>query len=101
MVKAAAVIEMIHVATLVHDDILDDADKTRERFRCESLRCRCRFYWGYIFSHALKLAATFPTTAVCSAVAQATRRVCAGEVSQTFQRGSVNYSMENYFVLLI
>lgn len=102
MVKASAVIEMVHVATLVHDDILDDADKRHGK---ETVATRygsdaAVLIGDAIFSHALKLAATFPTTAVCSAVAQATRRVCAGEVSQTFQRGSVHFSRENYFRII-
>ena len=50
-----------------------------------------------LFSHALKLAAEFETNEVCRTVAQATARVCAGEIAQTYQRGEVNYSREFYF----
>ena len=102
MVKASAVIEMIHVATLVHDDILDDADTRHGK---DSVSAKfgsdaAVLIGDAIFAHALKLAASFPTTAVCSAVAQATRRVCAGEIAQTYQRGEVNYSLKNYFRII-
>ena len=50
-----------------------------------------------LFSHALKLAAEFDTNEVCRSVAQATARVCAGEIAQTYQRGEVNYSRAFYF----
>jgi octaprenyl-diphosphate synthase len=50
-----------------------------------------------LFSHALKLASDFDTNEVCRSVAQATARVCAGEIAQTYQRGEVNYSREFYF----
>jgi octaprenyl-diphosphate synthase len=50
-----------------------------------------------LFSHALKLAADFETNEVCRSVAQATARVCAGEIAQTYQRGEVNHSRDFYF----
>jgi octaprenyl-diphosphate synthase len=50
-----------------------------------------------LFSHALKLAAEFDTNEICRSVAQATARVCAGEIAQTYQRGEVNYSRDFYF----
>jgi octaprenyl-diphosphate synthase len=102
MVKAASVIEMVHVATLVHDDILDEANVRhgKQSVSAKYGSAAAVLIGDAVFSHALKLAASFPTTTVCDAVAQATRRVCAGEVSQTFQRGDVNYSLENYFRII-
>jgi octaprenyl-diphosphate synthase len=49
-----------------------------------------------LFAHALKLATDFPTVEVCREVAQATRRVCAGEISQTLQRGNDELSLDAY-----
>ena len=50
-----------------------------------------------LFSHALHLAAQFPTTAVCSAVSASTRRVCSGEIIQTLRRGTTAVSREDYY----
>lgn len=99
LVRAAAVIELVHLATLVHDDILDDATL---RHNSDTVSTR----WGAtpavlvgdaLFSHALILASDFPTVAVCQAVSLATRRVCAGEIKQTFARGNAQFAMEDYF----
>ena len=85
----AVIIEMVHLATLVHDDINDEAVLRRGR---PSLAAS----WGTevsvllgdcLFAHALKLAASFPTPEICRSVAAATNTVCAGEILQTRDRG--------------
>jgi octaprenyl-diphosphate synthase len=99
LVKLGSVIELVHLATLVHDDILDEAD-TRHRQETAAKKygpAAAVLIGDVLFSHALKLAAEFETTEVCRTVAQATARVCAGEIAQTYQRGEVNYDREFYF----
>jgi len=98
LVRAAAVIELIHLATLVHDDIMDGADLRRNR------RTAAREYGPTVavllgdalFAHALHLATQFSTTEVCAAVSESTRRVCAGEIAQTLRRGSVDVTRADY-----
>jgi octaprenyl-diphosphate synthase len=102
LVKAAAVVELVHLATLVHDDIMDQADLRRNR------RTAAREYGATaavllgdaLFSHALHLAAQFPTTEVCLMVSESTRRVCAGEIVQTMRRGSTNITREDYWRII-
>lgn len=99
LVKLGSVIELVHLATLVHDDILDGAD-TRHRQETAAKKfgpAAAVLIGDVLFSHALKLAAEFDTNEVCRSVAQATARVCAGEIAQTYQRGEVNYSRDFYF----
>lgn len=99
LIRLGSVIELVHLATLVHDDILDEAD-TRHRQETAAKKfgpAAAVLIGDVLFSHALKLAAEFDTTEVCRSVAQATARVCAGEIAQTYQRGEVNYSREFYF----
>ncbi|TVP79268.1 MAG: polyprenyl synthetase family protein [Puniceicoccaceae bacterium] len=99
LVKLGAVIELVHLATLVHDDILDEAD-TRHRQETAAKKfgpAAAVLIGDVLFAHALKLAAEFETNEICRSVAQATARVCAGEIAQTYQRGEVNYSREFYF----
>lgn len=99
LVRVAAVVELIHLATLVHDDIMDEADLRRSR------QTAARQYGpeaavllgDALFAHALHLAAQFPTTEVCLAVSDSTRKVCAGEIVQTLRRGTTNISREDYF----
>ncbi|MEO6246517.1 MAG: polyprenyl synthetase family protein [Opitutaceae bacterium] len=98
LVRVAAVVELVHLATLVHDDIMDEADVRRNR------RTASREYGATaavllgdaLFAHALHLATQFPTTEICAAVSESTRRVCAGEIVQTLRRGSTNISRADY-----
>ena len=98
LVRVAAVVELVHLATLVHDDIMDGADVRRSR------RTASREYGmtaavllgDALFAHALHLATQFPTTEVCAAVSESTRRVCAGEIVQTLRRGSINVTRADY-----
>jgi octaprenyl-diphosphate synthase len=98
LIRVAAVVELVHLATLVHDDIMDEADLRRNR------RTASREYGAEaavllgdaLFSHALNLATQFPTTEVCAAVSESTRKVCAGEIIQTLRRGSIDISRADY-----
>ena len=98
LVRVAAVIELVHLATLVHDDIMDGADIRRGRESAtRSYGPEAAVLLGdALFAHALHLAAQFPTTMVCSAVAESTRRVCAGEIIQTLRRGTTRISRSDY-----
>jgi octaprenyl-diphosphate synthase len=98
LIRVAAVVELVHLATLVHDDIMDEADLRRNR------RTASREYGAEaavllgdaLFSHALNLATQFPTTEVCAAVSESTRKVCAGEIIQTMRRGSIEVTYADY-----
>jgi len=98
-VTAAVIIEMVHLATLVHDDVMDEAEIRRGQL---SLAAN----WGNeiavlfgdcLFAHALKLAASFPTPEVCRSVAMATNTVCTGEILQTQHRRNFELSRRDYF----
>src|SRR5436190_7855260 len=101
-VTVAVIIEMVHLATLVHDDVMDEAEIRRRR---PTLAAN----WGNeisvllgdcLFAHALCLAASFPTPEVCRAVAAATNVVCTGEILQTSQRRRFNLTRADYFKAL-
>jgi len=98
-VNAAVIIEMIHLATLVHDDVMDEAEIRRGSPTVAAK-------WGNeiavlfgdcLFAQALKLAASFPTTEVCRAVSVATNTVCSGEILQTQQRRNFPAARRDYF----
>src|SRR5450432_3498350 len=98
-VTAAVIIEMVHLATLVHDDVMDEAEIRRGKLTLAA-------NWGNeiavlfgdcLFAQALKLAASFPTPEVCRAVAMATNTVCTGEILQTQHRRNFPISRRDYF----
>lgn len=101
-VTVAVIIEMVHLATLVHDDVMDEAEIRRGR---PTLAAN----WGNeiavlfgdcLFAQALKLAASFPTPEICRAVAMATNTVCSGEILQTQHRRNFVMSRKDYFRVL-
>ena len=101
-VTVAVIIEMVHLATLVHDDIIDEAEMRRGRPTLSA-------NWGNeisvllgdcLFAHALKLASSFPTPEICRAVASATNTVCSGEILQTQRRRKFQLAREEYFKIL-
>lgn len=99
LVRVAAVVELVHLATLVHDDIMDEAEVRRNRHTASRAfgPPAAVLLGDALFSHALHLAAQFPTPAVCLAVSASTRKVCSGEIVQTLRRRSSGVSREDYY----
>jgi len=102
LIRSAAVVELIHLATLVHDDILDSAE-LRHRMPTVSAKHGADIavlLGDALFAHALKLASDFDTVEVCRAVSEATRQVCSGEIAQTFARGDAGISLAAYYRMI-
>ena len=98
----AVIVELIHLATLIHDDIIDDAERRRSQ---PTLNAR----WGNalsvllgdsLFAHALDLSTRFDNTDVSRAIARATRDVCSGEIIQTQRRFDLHLAIEEYFRII-
>ncbi len=96
-----AVVELVHTATLVHDDILDEANTRRHVRTVNSL-------WGdrtslllgdMLFSAAFRLCSTVDATA-CEWIGDATNRVCAGELLQVSQAGNLDLREATYFEIV-
>ncbi|MEN0111087.1 MAG: polyprenyl synthetase family protein [Planctomycetota bacterium] len=98
------VVEMIHTATLVHDDVLDEASLRRH---VDTVNAR----WGnersvllgdFLFSHAFYLAATLDgdAAAACRSIGRSTNRVCDGELRQTLSEGDLSLSKEDYYAII-
>jgi octaprenyl-diphosphate synthase len=98
----AAVVEMIHTATLVHDDVLDDAAIRRHAATVNA-------EWGnetavllgdYLFTHAFHLAASLDSTRACRWIGHATNKVCEGEMQQVHHRGNLDLDENDYFTII-
>jgi octaprenyl-diphosphate synthase len=102
LLKICAVVELVHIATLVHDDIMDGAELRRNRLTAATK-------WGHevsvllgdcLFAHALALAASYPTPFVCRRVAEATNIVCSGEILQTQRRFDLKLNEADYIKMI-
>lgn len=102
LLKMCAIVEMVHIATLVHDDIMDGAELRRNRLTAGAK-------WGHeisvllgdsLFAHALALAASYPTPYICRRVAEATNLVCSGEILQTQRRFDLKLGEADYLRMI-
>jgi len=101
-ITLAAVIEMIHTATLVHDDVLDEAD-VRRHVSTVNVRWNNEtsvLYGDYLFTHAFHLCAATGSAAACRIVGRATNRVCEGELTQVRNRGNLELTEAEYFDII-
>lgn len=101
-VRLGTILEMIHIATLVHDDIIDGAEQ-RRNMPTASAR------WGSglsvllgdcLFAHALMLSSEFEEADIPRRIARAANRVCTGEIIQTQRRFDLQLSKEDYFRII-
>ncbi len=98
----AAVIEMIHTATLVHDDVLDEASVRRHlatvnaRWDNEA----SLLLGDFLFSHAFYLASTTGSAFACQLIGRSTNIVCEGEIRQKGSRADFALTEAEYFQIL-
>jgi octaprenyl-diphosphate synthase len=98
----AVIVELIHAATLVHDDILDGAEMRRGQPTANAK-------WGNaisvllgdcLFAHALKLSTSFPNSEIGHRIAHAASEVCSGEIIQTQRRFDLKLSVPDYYKII-
>ena len=98
----AAVVEMIHTATLVHDDVLDDAE-TRRHLATVNSRWDNKagvLLGDFLFTHAFYLASTLNSTWACRVIGLATNRVCEGEMRQKGSVGDFDLNENEYLDII-
>lgn len=98
----AAVTEMIHMATLVHDDVLDEAEVRRRGSTVNHL-------WGnetavilgdYLISNAFHLCSTAGDPAINLALGQVTNTLCEGELVQLHHRNDYSIDEATYLEIV-
>ena len=98
----AAVVEFIHTATLVHDDIIDDSDLRRGRLAVHSR-------WGnditvllgdYLYIKSMALALTYDTLDIVRLLCDVTLRMIEGELFQLTKNGDADITEEQHFDII-
>ncbi len=100
--QIAAALEMIHTATLIHDDILDEALTRRHRATANST-------WGnktsvllgdYLFTHSFHIASLAESCEALRMLAVASNRVCEGEMRQNAWQGKFDLTEADYLLMI-
>lgn len=98
----AAVLEFIHTASLLHDDVIDHANMRRGKTAANRV-------WGnaasvlvgdYLYAKAFKLLTESNSQAVQRLVSTATTTMVEGETTQLIKSGDVNITEEDYFSII-
>jgi octaprenyl-diphosphate synthase len=98
----AAIIESIHTASLLHDDVIDSADTRRGKPTANSI-------WGnqivilvgdYLYSNALRLAVAQKSQKIMEALAEATTRMTEGEILQLHRIADPSITMDDYYTIV-
>ena len=102
IVKASIIVELIHIATLIHDDVIDNAKVRRNQATLHGIvdANEAILVGDILLSHALEIASSFSDTMVCREVSMATKATCIGEVNQSFAQRNYEMSYEEYEQIL-
>lgn len=102
-IALAAVAEYMHAATLIHDDIIDNADKRRGLPSANST-------WGpqvsvlagdFLYARSLQILVADGDLAVMQAFADATVRMTEGEVREVQMAGNLDITYDEYLEIII
>ncbi|HEX7066101.1 MAG TPA: heptaprenyl diphosphate synthase component II, partial [Bacillales bacterium] len=96
--KVAVALELIHMASLVHDDVIDESELRRGRKTIKSKwDNRVAMYTGdYIFSRALELIATIEKPELHKVLSEAIVEMCLGEIEQIRELFDWNLNLRHY-----
>jgi len=102
MIRLATVMEMLHTATLVHDDIIDNADLRRNR---SSLNAKfgnqaAVLMGDWLYMSAFETALTQRSLGILEVLTRLTRMMTEGEIMQLTLIGDVTIGEEQYFDVL-
>jgi octaprenyl-diphosphate synthase len=98
----ATMVEVLHTATLVHDDVLDEATIRRH---LDTVNARWSneisiLFGDYLLARAICLASSLDDNFACRAISTSARHMCEGELRQIKSRGNYDLSEADYFEII-
>lgn len=100
--RAAALVELLHTATLVHDDVVDEAERRRGVFSINALwKNKVAVLFGdYLLSRGLLLALDHQDYRLLHVVSDAVRRMSEGELLQIEKTRRLDIDEATYFRII-
>jgi octaprenyl-diphosphate synthase len=102
LANTAAIVEFIHTATLLHDDVVDSSARRRGRDTANAV-------WGnqasvlvgdYLYSRAFEMMVELGSMRVMDVMASATNKIAEGEVLQLMNAHDADTSETRYFEVI-
>ncbi len=96
--QLAAVVEFIHTATLLHDDVVDDSDMRRGRATANSAfgNAAAVLVGDFLYSRAFQMMVGVQNMRVMEVLADATNTIAEGEVMQLLHVHNADVTEEDY-----
>lgn len=103
IVKLATVVELLHTATLIHDDIIDDAEvrRTRATVNAKWDDEIAVIFGDFLFAGAFSLISTFKNPLVSRTLSGVTSDLCKGELWQLQDRFGRSLPSEERYLSMI
>jgi octaprenyl-diphosphate synthase len=101
-VTVATVVEMVHMSTLVHDDVLDEAELRRKGATINHLRGNeaAVLLGDYLISHSYHLCSSLDSQFASRLIGRTTNEVCEGELLQIDNRNNLDLDEATYLAII-
>lgn len=101
-VTLATVVEMVHMATLVHDDVLDEAELRRKGATINHLKGNeaAILLGDLLISHAFHLCSSLDSQSASRLIGRTTNQLCEGELLQIDNRNNLEITEETYYRII-
>ncbi|HPF21527.1 MAG TPA: polyprenyl synthetase family protein [Syntrophomonas sp.] len=98
VIQLATALELIHMATLVHDDVIDNSSLRRGQETVKSAwGNRMSIYAGnFVFARALLLVESYHRSDIVDVLADASMRICEGEIQQMLSCYNTRQGLKDY-----
>ena len=102
-ITAAAVIEFIHTATLLHDDVVDESHRRRGHETANDLfgNAASVLVGDFLYSRSFQMMVGLDSMRVMQVMADATNAIAEGEVLQLMNAGDADTSEERYMEVIL
>jgi len=100
--ELAAMIEFIHTATLLHDDVVDESDMRRGRETANALfgNAASVLVGDFLYTRAFQMMVTTHNMAILEVMAEATNIIAEGEVLQLLNIGNTEVGEDDYLQVI-
>jgi octaprenyl-diphosphate synthase len=100
--KVGAIVELIHMATLLHDDVLDQAQTRR---RVETINSSHGNHvpillGDFVYANAFTLANKMEDGMAARVLSEVTARICTGEIHQNLSKGRLDLPLTEYYSII-